>query len=88
MDCLMSLKAFPAPFKAPKHRKCNTNHACAYETGDTDIARKVSASLEDLHVDEDNDDKMAWEDIDLEVVEEEQLRWTRWRVRQRWSWEA
>ena len=31
----------------------------------------MNASLEDLHVDDDNNNKMAWEDIDLEVVEEE-----------------
>ena len=80
MDCLTSLKAFLAPFKALKHWKCNTDHACvaddeasqyAYETGDTDIARKANASLEDLHVDDDDNDKMAREDVDLEVVEEE-----------------
>ena len=80
MDCLTSSKAFLAPFKAPKHRKRNADRACAaddeesqyaYETGDADIARKVNASLEDLHVDDDDDDEMAREDIDLEVVEEE-----------------
>ena len=43
----------------------------AYETGDAEIARKVNASLEDLHVDDDDDDEMAREDVDLEVVEEE-----------------
>ena len=80
MDCLMSLKAFLAPFKVPKHWKHNTDRACAaddeesqyaYETGDTDIARKVNALLEGLHVDDNDNDEMAWEDIDLEVVEEE-----------------
>ena len=80
MDCLMSSKAFLAPFKALKHRKHNTNCACAaddkvsqyaYETRDTDIAKKVNALLEDLHVDDNDDGEMAWEDIDLEVVEEE-----------------
>ena len=80
MDCLMSSKALLAPFKALKHQKCNTDRACvaddeesqyAYETGDADIARKVNALLEDLHVDDDDDDEMAQENIDLEVVEEE-----------------
>ena len=80
MICLTSSKAFLAPFKAPKHWKCNTNHACvaddevsqyAYETGDADIANKVNASLEDLHVDDNDNDEMAQEDTDLEVVEEE-----------------
>ena len=80
MDCLMSLKAFLAPFKSPKHQKCNTDHGCAaddeasqyaYETGEADTARKVNALLEDLHVDDDDNNEMAWEDIDLEVVEEE-----------------
>ena len=98
-DCLMSSKAFLAPFKALKHRKCNTDHACAaddesqyaYETGDAEIARKVNASLEDLHVDDDNNNKMAREDVDLEVVEEEAAEVDEMESQTalvRWSWEA
>ena len=80
MDCLTYWKAFLAPFKAPRHLKRNANHACAaedvasqyaYETGDADIAKKVNASLEDLHVDDNDNNEMAQEDVDLEVIEEE-----------------
>ena len=49
----------------------NEESQYAYETGDAEIARKVNASLEDLHVDDDNNNEMALEGIDLEVVEEE-----------------
>ena len=69
-----------APFKAPRPWNQNTNCACAadhvaswyaYETGDADIVKRVNALLEDLHVDDDNNDEMAQEDVDLEVIEGE-----------------
>ena len=80
MDCLTYRKAFLAPFKAPRPWNQNTNCACAaddvaswyaYETGDADILERVNASLEDLHVDDDDNDEMAQEDVDLEVIKGE-----------------
>ena len=78
--CLTYWKAFLVPFRATKHQKQNSNHASAaddvvseyaYKSGDTDIVKKANALLEDLHMDDDDNDEMAWEDIDLEVIEEE-----------------